>query len=224
MSEDIAVLIQRRLRSPRSAAVAGILYSILTTISILLVSNMVAAAPAAIDRDWLETWSDPASLVLVLIPFAGIFFLWFTGVIRERIGDREDRFFATIYFGSAIALIVLSFIWAATIGAIFGAYAVAAEVLVDNNIFIFGFALMGQITGNYFIRMAGVYMLSIGTVWTKAEVMPRWLTIITFIVALGFLFFASAIREALLIFPAWVFLVSVYLLILNYRRSNEEPG
>jgi len=224
LSEDIAVLIQRRLRSPRSAAVAGILYSLLTTISILLMSNMVAAAPAAIGREWLETWSDTASLIRVLVPFAGIFFLWFTGVIRERIGDREDRFFATIYFGSAIAIIVLSFIWAAALGAIFGAYALAADVLVDNDISIFGFALMGQFTGNYIVRMAGVYMLSIGTVWSKAEVMPRWLTILTFIVALGFLFFASVIREARFIFPAWVFLVSVYFLILNYRRPNEAPG
>lgn len=222
MSEGNEVLIRRRLRSPRSAALAGILYSLLTIISMVLLSNLVTDAPADLTSDQLETWSGSASLVLVLVPFAGIAFLWFTGVIRERIGDREDRFFATIYFGSAIALVVMTFIWAATIGAIFGTLALAADGLIDNDIYIFGFAFMNQIIGNYVVRMAGVYMLSIGSVWMRAEVMPRWLTIITFIVALGFLFFASEIREARFIFPAWVFLVSVYLLILNYRRSNEE--
>lgn len=222
MSEGNEVLIRRRLRSPRSAALAGILYSLLTVISMVLLSNLVTDAPADLTSDQLETWSRSASLVLVLVPFAGIAFLWFTGVIRERIGDREDRFFATIYFGSAIALVVMTFIWAATIGAIFGTLALAADGLIDNDIYIFGFAFMNQIIGNYVVRMAGVYMLSIGSVWMRAEVMPRWLTIITFIVALGFLFFASEIREARFIFPAWVFLVSVYLLILNYRRSNEE--
>ena len=222
MSEGNEVLIRRRLRSPRSAALAGILYSLLTVISMVLLSNLVTDAPADLTSDQLETWSGSASLVLVLVPFAGIAFLWFTGVIRERIGDREDRFFATIYFGSAIALVVMTFIWAATIGAIFGTLALAADGLIDNDIYIFGFAFMNQIIGNYVVRMAGVYMLSIGSVWMRAEVMPRWLTIITFIVALGFLFFASEIREARFIFPAWVFLVSVYLLILNYRRSNEE--
>jgi len=222
MSEGNEVLIRRRLRSPRSAALAGILYSLLTIISMVLLSNLVTDAPADLTSDQLETWSGSASLVLVLVPFAGIAFLWFTGVIRERIGDREDRFFATIYFGSAIALVVMTFIWAATIGAIIGTLALAADGLIDNDIYIFGFAFMNQIIGNYVVRMAGVYMLSIGSVWMRAEVMPRWLTIITFIVALGFLFFASEIREARFIFPAWVFLVSVYLLILNYRRSNEE--
>jgi hypothetical protein len=33
---------------------------------------------------------------LNLIPFAGIAFLWFIGVIRDRIGAHEDRFFATV--------------------------------------------------------------------------------------------------------------------------------
>jgi len=222
MSDDNEALIQRRVRSPRSAAIAGILYSLLTTLSMVLLSNLATTDPSDINSDQLETWSGSASLVLTLVPFAGIAFLWFTGVIRERIGDREDRFFSTIYFGSAIVIVVMSFIWAAIVGAIFGTFALATDVLVDNGIYIFGFALMNQIIGNYVVRMAGVYMLSIGTVWIRAEVMPRWLTIITFIVALGFLFFASVIREARFVFPAWVFLVSVYLLILNYRRSNEE--
>ena len=34
------------------------------------------------------------------IPFAGIAFLWFIGVIRDRIGGREDRFFATVFLVS----------------------------------------------------------------------------------------------------------------------------
>jgi len=55
-------------------------------------------------------------------------------------------------------------------------------------------------------------------------VMPRWLTIITTIVALGFLFFAGSVREARYIFPAWVFLISVYILVLNYRRTHHPDN
>lgn len=80
---------------------------------------------------------------------------------------------------------------------------------------------MNEIIGNYILRFAGVYMFSIATVWTRAEVMPRWLSSITFVVAIGFVFLAGAFREARFIFPAWVLLVSVYTLILNYRGSNE---
>ena len=54
--------------------------------------------------------------------------------------------------------------------------------------------------------------------------MPRWLSIITFIVAVSFLLFAGALRWARFIFPAWVLLVSVYILILNYRNTQELEG
>jgi hypothetical protein len=33
-------------------------------------------------------------LALNLLPFAGIAFLWFIGVVRDRIGQGEDRLFA----------------------------------------------------------------------------------------------------------------------------------
>lgn len=217
MSEENILLIQRQIRSPRSAAVAGIIFSLLMIASMILISTITSVTLADISRDWLETRVDTASLALGLVPFAGIAFLWFTGVIRDHVGDMEDRFFATVFLGSGIAFVVLLFIWAATIGAIFGSFALAADILVDNDIFIFGFAFMNQIVSNYALRMAGVYMLSISTLWTRTGIMPRWLTITSYIVALGFLFFAGTFREARFIFPAWVFLVSVYILIANRR-------
>jgi hypothetical protein len=224
MAEGTERLVRREIRSPRSAAIAGILFSLLIIATMLLTFSIATANPADVNSEWLETSSSAASLVIAIVPFAGIAFLWFTGVIRDRVGDREDRFFATVFFGTGIILVVMWFTWAATFGAIFGTYAVAAEVLVDNDIYVFGFAFMNQIIGNYALRMAGVYMISIGTLWTRAEVMPRWMTIVTYVVALGFLFFAGTIRQARYIFPAWVFVVSVYILILNYRRTqNQEP-
>jgi hypothetical protein len=220
--EETERLVRREVRSPRSAAIAGILFSLLTAASMILLYNSVTASPTDIGSDWLETWSGPASVVLVLVPFAGIAFLWFTGVIRDLVGDREDRFFATVFLGSGIILVVMMFVWAATVGTIFGTYAVAADVLVDNDIYIYGSVFMNQIIGNYFLRMAGVYMLSIGTLWTRTDVVPRWLVIVTYVVAVGFLLFASATRAARFVFPAWVFLVSVYILIMNYRRTQDQ--
>ncbi len=224
MAEETERLIRREVRSPRSAAIAGILFSLLTSISMILLYNSVTPSPADIGSDWLETWSDEATVVLVLIPFAGIAFLWFTGVIRDLLGDLEDKFFATIFFGSGIILVVMMYIWAAAFGAIFGTYSVAADVLVDNDIFIYGSVFMNQVIGNYFLRMAAVYMLSIGSLWTKTDVIPRWLVIVTYVVGLGFLLFASRIRAARFVFPAWVLLVSVHILVLNYRRRQDQEG
>jgi L-asparagine transporter-like permease len=70
--------------------------------------------------------------------------------------------------------------------------------------------------------MAAVYMLSIGSLWTRTKAVSRWLSIVTYIVALTFLFFAGGLRWARFIFPAWVMLVSIYILILNYRHNREN--
>jgi hypothetical protein len=217
-------LIRRELRSPPSAAVAGIVYAILMTISMVLLRKMASVDPADLDGGTLRRWSRTASLALGLVPFAGIALLWFTGVIRDRLGVLEDKFFSTIFLGSGVISVVLMFIWAATGGAVFRTFALVGGKLADPDVYIFGFALVNEIVGNYAVRMAGVYMTSIGALWTRTGVMPRWLSIITFVVALGFLFFANSIRQARFVFPGWVLLVSVYILVVNYRRTRRREG
>ena len=224
MVEETERQVRREVRSPRSAAAAGIIYSLLTAASMILLYNSVTADPAAIGSEWLEAWSGAATVVLILVPFAGIAFLWFTGVMRDLLGDLEDKFFATVFLGSGIILVVMLYTWAAAFGAIFGTYAEAADLLVDNDVFIYATVFMNQIIGNYFLRMAAVYMLSIGSLWTRTDVVPRWLTILTFVVGLAFLLFASILRWARFIFPAWVLLVSVYILVLNYRREHDQES
>ena len=119
---------------------------------------------------------------------------------------------------------VLLFIYAATTGAVFGSFSLAADLLTDNDIFVFGFMFMNEILGNYILRIAGVYMFSIGTIWTRATVMPRWLTVTTYIVALFFLIFAGSIRETRFIFPGWVLLTSIYILITNRRLERRAAS
>ena len=161
------------------------------------------------------------SLVLGTMPFAGIAFLWFTGVIRDWLGEREDRFFSTVFLGSGIIYVAMMFVYAAVLGAILGTSALAEIFALDNDVFIFGFALLNEVLGNYALRMAGVYMLSIGSLLTRTGHAPRWLVILTFLVAVGFLLFAGIFPETRYIFPIWVAVISIYILVLNYRRDNE---
>jgi hypothetical protein len=227
MAEDYESLVRHELRSPRAAAIAGIVYSLLIIIVMLLTRRAGNVRPEDVTREMLETWSGTFSLVLTVVPYAGIAFLWFTGVVRDRLREREDRFFATIFFGSGIIQVLLLFIWGATLGTLMLMTAMDTLGAVDNfslDLYIFGVLLMNEILGNYALRMAGVYMTAIGTLWTRTGLMPRWLTIITYILALGFLVAAEKIREARFIFPAWVLVVSIYILILNYRRTHDpEP-
>ena len=228
-SESVQKLVRRQVRSPRSAALAGILFSLLIATSMILLRSGAIVDPAEIGPEWLQAGSAAASVVLVLVPFAGIAFLWFTGVMRDLLGDLEDKFFATVFLGSGIILVVMMYVWAAAYGAIFGTYQAVGDTLADFDIFVYATSFTNQIISNYFLRMAGVYMLSTASLWTRTSAVPRWLSIITFIVALSFLLFAGMLRWARFIFPAWVLLVSVYILILNYRytqelEGNEEPS
>ncbi len=214
--------VRRDIRSPRSAAFAGIIYSILMITGMILTASIARVRLEDITPELLESWSRKASLIIIMVPFAGIAFLWFTGVVRDLLGELEDRFFATIFYGSGIIQVVLLFIW----GAIFGAIMATRSLMVvesrDARMYLFGFALMNEIIGNYALRMAGVYMTAINSLWSKTGLMPRWMTIITYILAFGFLLAAERFREARFIFPLWIFLVSVYILILNYRRTHDQ--
>ena len=86
-----ADLIRARLKTPRAAAIAGILFSVLLIAVLLLFRLSVRADPLEAGA-WLKTSSNTIALALNLVPFAGIAFLWFIGVLRDRLGELEDRF------------------------------------------------------------------------------------------------------------------------------------
>jgi fumarate reductase subunit C len=73
-----ATLIPARLKTPRVAAVAGILFSVLLITGLLLFRLSVRADPLEAGA-WLKTSSNRVALALNLVPFAGIAFLWFIG-------------------------------------------------------------------------------------------------------------------------------------------------
>src|SRR6516225_10813642 len=112
-----AELIRERLTAPRSAAIAGILFSVLLIAGLLLFRLSVRADPLEAGA-WLKTTSTTIALALNLVPFEGIAFLWFIGVLRDRLGELEDRFFATVFLGSGLLFLAMLFASAAMGGAI----------------------------------------------------------------------------------------------------------
>src|SRR5690242_1585575 len=110
-------LIRARLTTPRAAATAGIHFSVLMVSGLLLFRLSVRADPLEAGA-WLKTGSKTVALALNLVPFAGIAFLWFIGVLRHRLGEFEDRFFATVFLGSGLLFLAMLFVGAATIGAV----------------------------------------------------------------------------------------------------------
>src|SRR4051794_11159382 len=107
------VLPRRQLPTRRSAAIAGVLFAVRLGTSLVLLRLSVPSRP----QDAGLWPSDPDRLrsvrwALNLVPFAGIAFLWFIGVVRDRIGAFEDRFFSTVFLGSG--LLFLASLFAAT--------------------------------------------------------------------------------------------------------------
>jgi hypothetical protein len=214
-------LTRRSLKTPRAAAIAGILFALLYGAGLVLIRLSVPADRAA-DTAWLETNSKTVSLALNLVPFAGIAFLWFIGVIRDRVGDLEDRLFATVFLGSGLLFLVLTFVGAGTAGGLLSSYALESSDVIESGVYTYGRAVMYNIINIYAIRMAGVFMISLATIWLRTGSMWRGWAFLTYALALVLLLSISHSLWVTLIFPGWVLAVSVYILILNLREQRQD--
>lgn len=206
-----------RLRTPRAAAVAGIAFAILLGSAYVLIRFSIPTDPT--ESDWLAERSTGVRLALGLVPFAGIAFLWFMGVVRDRIGDREDRFFSTVYMGSGLLFLAMVFVSAAAAGSLVATYGIVADEMIDSGVYTYGRDIVYQISNVYTVRMAAVFMISLATVGFRTRAMPLWLNAITYALAIGLLIVISFSLWVSLVFPAWVLIVSVYFLITNLQTS-----
>lgn len=217
MAEQRNHITQANLRTPRSAAIAGIIFSVLLIGLIVMMQLSLPADPADVNVEWLEEYAAAASLGLGLLTVAGIAFLWFMGVARDLLGYLEDQFLSTVSLGSGLLFLAMLFVWAAVGSAMLVSYASDGAALAGSGVYRFGRTLMVQISGVYALRMAGVYAFSSATIWFRTGVLPRWLASVTWGVALVLWVFASFFWWVQLVFPAWVFLVSIYVLMTSER-------
>jgi hypothetical protein len=159
------------------------------------------------------------ALALSLVPIAGIAFLWFIGVIRDRIGKLEDKFFSSVFFGSGLLFLAMTFVAAALAGGLLTSYAIIPTELIDSGLYTFIRTVMYRISNIYAIRMAGVFMISLATISVRTRIMHRGLAFLTYGLALVLLFSIGYSLWVTLIFPAWVLIISVYILVLNLRSK-----
>jgi hypothetical protein len=222
MKQQVAMT-RQALRTPRAAAVAGIIFAVLMTISMVLIRLAIPEELSGTNTAaWLQGNSTTIELALTLVPFAGIAFLWFMGVVRDRLGTLEDQFFSTVFFGSGLLFLAMMFASAAIAGGILASYAIAADTLTKSGVIIFGRAIMYTITNVYAVRMAAVFMISLGTIWIRTRLMPRVFVVLTYALALLLLVSSNLTLWLILIFPAWVFVISVFILVVSLRGGQAE--
>ncbi len=204
--------------TPRAAAVAGVLFSVLLIAALVLIRISIPSDPKGAG-DWLVTSGKSVTLALNLVPFAGIAFLWFIGVVRDRLGDYEDRLFSTVFLGSGLLFLAMLFVSAAIAGGVIIAYDAGPTRFADSGAYGFGRAVTFVSLNTYSMRMAGVFMISTCTIFVRTGVMPRWMAWLGYALALVLLLTISSFSWVSLVFPAWVFVISVYILFENLRSK-----
>ena len=209
------------LRTPGAAAVAGIVFSVLLTSALVLLRLSVPADPRMAGT-WL---TDPGrraavEVALNLVPFAGIAFLWFIGVIRDRVGQREDRFFATVFLGSGLLFVAMLFVAAAVAGGIFAAASRSSGPPGADTVAL-GRDVTGILVNVYSMRMAAVFTLTTVTIARRTQIVSRWLTAAGIAAALVLLIGVGISAWVELLFPAWILALSLDILASG---RNVSPG
>ena len=201
-------------RSRRSAAIAGILFALLLLTAMVMLrlalsTDSLQSLQSDAQRRTLIRWS------LNLVPFAGIAFLWFIGVIREQIGDIEDRLFSTVFLGSGLLFLAMLFVGAVTSTSLMD---MLAGTNVNADIWEYGRNSTQALFSVYAMRMAAVFTLSVSTLGLRTSAMPRWVAYLGYLSALILLLAAGTQEWTQLVFPAWVLLVSVVILFTRPVR------
>jgi hypothetical protein len=210
---------ERRAATPVAGAIAGILFAALFSLSVTIIQASMSDLPHDAGS-WLDTDAGRFKFAVALVPFAGMFFLWFIAVARERLGQFEDQFFSTVFLGSGLLFLAMIFAAAASAGAIAATYTKDPSAITSSTTYTYARQMVAQIFNVYALRMAAIFLISQATLWWRTGVMPRWMALATYAVALILLFVVTQATWVVLVFPAWVFLVSAYILIGYLTRSG----
>ena len=211
------------LRTPRGAAVAGIIFSVLLITALTLLRISAPAHPGA-GSQWLTDSGKRAAVAVALnlVPFAGIAFLWFIGVLRDRIGEREDRFFATVFLGSGLLFVGMIFVAAAVGGALIAT--ASSSNLPGGATLAVGRNITNGLLNVYAMRMAAVFTLTTVTIARRTKIVSRWLTIAGIACAVVLLIGIGISPWVELVFPAWILALSLDVLLAGSRLTPAAPS
>jgi hypothetical protein len=210
------------LRTPRAAAFAGIAFSLILGSALVLVRIAVPANPTDAGN-WVEDgWrKDAVILALSLVPFAGLAFLWFIGVIRDRIGPAEDRLFSTVFLGTGLLFVAMLFVSAATAAGLLEAET-RGGAGISPEVWSFARHTTYLVLTVYAMRMASIFILVTTTIMTRLRIIPRWLTALGLVVTIVLLLTVESLEWAVMLFPLWVLVFSIHFLV--HPPANPASG
>jgi hypothetical protein len=215
----------KRLSTPRAAALAGVLFALVFGAALILIRSTLpeGAQPGS---EWVDAGSLRIRIATLLMPFAGIAFLWFIGVVRDGFGRYEDKFFSSVFICSGVLFLAMTFTSTAVGTALVASGKVVGDPGARAEVALFGEMVLVTISQTYAVRMGAVFMISLATIWLKTGLMPRWLVWSTYLVAAALLVASEASQWIILAFPAWVLLVSLFILrragVLDVHHQDDS--
>jgi hypothetical protein len=215
--------LRRRLRSPEAAAVAGLIHSVLLITALVLLRATQPSLDAG-DAEVIEFLADGGSqrtliIALNLVPLSMIAFLWFIAVIRRRVGDREDKLFASVFLGSGLLLAALVMAGFAASTAVALMYDTTGRTVDPDT-----YRLLRS-TGAGFLRvqaprLAAVFVLATSTLGRRTGTFPPWLTILGLVTGIAMIVNVTLAAPMPYVFPVWVAIVSLTLLAGSTARAS----
>ena len=104
------------------------------------------------------------------------------------------------------------------VGGLIIAYTAEPSRLIGSPSFTSARAIAYEIMNIYAIKMAGVFMIATSTLALRTSFIARWIAWLGYVVALLLLLSSRYIEGILMVFPMWVLLISLYILIDNLRQ------
>ncbi len=213
----------RQLRAPWAASLAGLLFAAFFTAAMVLLrtSPVVTAGDVELVRLFAEG-RDFSVIVgaLYLVPFAGVMFLWFVAVIRDQVGEREDRFFATVFFGSGLLFVALLFASAAAASALVVGVRYFGQGVPSATLMGLMRALSYTFAFGFMTRAAAVFLLSAATIGLRSRTFPNWFAWTGYFFGIIMLLGVSFVDWVILVLPAWVAVVSLFILRRERMRKR----
>jgi len=216
---------RRRLASIEAAAIAGIVCA--TGWSFGVRGLFAAPGIGASEVEVARFYNDPgaglnALLLLQVIVIATIGFLWFVGVVRGRLGEREPRLFGTVFLGGSVLMAGVMIAGTSALAAP-SVLVEAGGKAVDPGAASMSRALAVSLLSVFAPRIATLVMFSTAALSRKTNALPGWLIYVTYIVGiLEFVNFTVA-EPTVYVFPAWIGLVSIVLLIRDRPAHLRSP-
>ena len=209
---------------PRIVAISGTIFAALYFASVVLIRLAIPADPTETGA-WL---ADPASgnwvrFALNLVPFTGIAFLWFMGVLRNRIGILEDRFFATVFLGSGLLFVATLFVDAALVQGLLTTFGAEGSRPTHSEAYAVVRATCYSLMNIFGVKMAAVFIAVTSTIGLRTARFPRWMVLVGFALALVMLLTITDFAWIALVFPSWVLLLSAYILV-SELGARQQTG